>query len=204
MMLNGGDFNMGMGDVKTGKLIYHLTELNNLDSILEHGLLSRKEMIEKELIFEDIADQEIISKRKQLGLDDYVPFHFQPYSSFDKAVKSTYSDSEFIYICVSRELARHNKFKILATHPTSAEASDLYEYDEGLANIDWDAMHTMGTENTRIKHIKMAECLTNLIIPGDCFQCIYVSNKKTKAVVQEKLKAKGSINPPYVDEQKWF
>lgn len=195
---------MGMEDVKNGKLIYHLTELSNLDSILEHGLLSRKHMIEKELIFEDIADRKIISKRKQLGLDDYVPFHFHPYSSFDKAVKSTYSDSEFIYICVSRKLAKHNKFKILTTHPTSAQASDLYEYDEGLENIDWVAMHTKGTENTRIKNIKMAECLTNLIILPEHFQCICVSNAKTKAVVQEKLKTYGSINPPYVDIRDWF
>lgn len=121
MMINGGDFIMAMGDVKNVKLIYHLTELSNLDSILEHGLLSRKDMIEKKLIFEDIADQEIISKRKQLGLDGYVPFHFHPYSSFDVAVKSKYYNSEFIYICVERALARHNKFKILTTHPISAE-----------------------------------------------------------------------------------
>lgn len=195
---------MGMENIKTGKWIYHLTELSNLDSILEHGLLSRKNLIERELIFEDIADQEIISKRKQLGLDDYVPFHFHPYSSFDKAVKSTYFDREFIYICVSREWARDNEFKILTTHPTSAQASDLYDYDEGLENIDWVAMHTKGTENARIKHIKMAECLTNIIILPEYFQCIGVSNYKTKALVQEKLKAYGSINPPYVDKRNWF
>ena len=79
---------MAIDNIKTGKLLYHLTRLSNLDSILEHGLISRKLVKDNGVRFFDIADSEIISKRTELGLDEYTPFHFHPYSSFDVAVKA--------------------------------------------------------------------------------------------------------------------
>ena len=135
---------MAIGNIKTSKLLYHLTRLSNLDSILEHGLVSRKLVKDNDVRFFDIADQEIISKRTELGLDEYTPFHFHPYSSFDVAVKSTYSDEEFIYICITRGLAKDNNFKILPRHPLNNEENyQLYDYDEGFEAIDWDtSAHT--------------------------------------------------------------
>lgn len=38
---------MGIENVKQGKLIYHLTKLSNLDSILELVLLPREGMLKK-------------------------------------------------------------------------------------------------------------------------------------------------------------
>lgn len=49
-----------------GKLIYHITHINNLPSILKVGLLSRKKLLRNpSLSFTDIADSEILSKREQ-------------------------------------------------------------------------------------------------------------------------------------------
>ncbi|WP_019377557.1 DarT ssDNA thymidine ADP-ribosyltransferase family protein [Virgibacillus halodenitrificans] len=197
---------MAIEDVKTKKLLYHLTRLSNLDSILEHGLVSRKLVKDKSVRFFDVADQEIITKRTELGLDEYTPFHFHPYSSFDVAVKSTFADEEFIYICILREVAKHNKFKVLPRHPLNNEETyQLYEYEEGFKTIDWDTMHTLGTEERYTKSVKMAECLTNLRVPADVFQCIYVKNEDTKATVQQKLQSKGfTKKPPYVDIGPWL
>lgn len=192
--------------VKEGKLLYHLTRLSNLESILEHGLVSREIVKNNDIHFFDIADHEIVTKRGELGLDRYVPFHFHPYSSFDVAVKNTYANEEFIYICISRETARNYKFKILPRHPLNKEETyQLYDYDEGLEAIDWDTMHTPGTEETYIKSVKMAECLTDQVIPPERFQCIYVKNDETKSSVEGKLTAKGIIKkPPYVDVGVWL
>ncbi len=46
-----------MGKIERGKLLYHLTELSNLDSIIKHGLVSRKTLSEKGVRFSDVADQ---------------------------------------------------------------------------------------------------------------------------------------------------
>ncbi len=196
---------MGMQDIRDGKLLYHLTRLDNFDSILEKGLLSRRFVKDNRISFYDVADSEIITKRTLLSLDDYIPFHFHPYSSFDVAVKSTYSDTEFIYICITRDLARLNKFKILPKHPLSIEECKLLDYDEGFNKIDWNTMHTLGTNDEYTKHVKMAECLTNLIIPVTFFKCIYVKSDKTKTDIIKKLKQKNiQVPPPFVQVQKWF
>ncbi|WP_297417309.1 DarT ssDNA thymidine ADP-ribosyltransferase family protein [Clostridium sp.] len=195
---------MGINNVKQGKLIYHLTKLSNLDSILEYGLLPRKTIVEKNIGFSDVANQEIISKRTELGLDIYTPFHFHPYSSFDVAVKNTYGNEVFIYICISRSDAEYNEFKILPRHPLNMEECKLMDYKEGFDNIDWDTMQSKGREDDYAKKVKMAECLTELAVPANVFQCIYVKDDETKNIVEKKLKDHGITDkPPYVDVMPW-
>lgn len=195
-----------MSSIKEKKLLYHLTRLSNLDSIIEHGLVSRKLVKNNDVKFFDIADQEIISKRTNLGLDEYTPFHFHPYSSFDVAVKNTYSNEEFIYICIQRDLAKSKNFKILPRHPLNTEKNfQLYDYEEGFKAIDWDTMHTTGTENPYVKSVKMAECLTQQILPAEFFHCIYVKSEETRVAVKRKLESKGIIStPPYVSVGRWL
>lgn len=71
--------------IKDGKLLYHLTKLKNLDSIIKNGLLSRNELISKNIDFSDVANKDIIEKRK--NINDYIPFHFHQDSAFDVYVK---------------------------------------------------------------------------------------------------------------------
>uniref|UniRef100_UPI0026287B6F DarT ssDNA thymidine ADP-ribosyltransferase family protein n=1 Tax=Clostridium sp. TaxID=1506 RepID=UPI0026287B6F len=81
----------------------------------------------------------------------------------------------------------------------------LYEYDEGFELIDWDTMQRVGTTDNYSKHVKMAECLTDLNIPADDFRCIYVKSKETKEMVEDMLNENGiNINPPYVNVQIWL
>ena len=54
---------MGIETARNQNLLYHLTKLSNLESIIEHGMLPRRKVIEQGLGFEDIADAKIISKR---------------------------------------------------------------------------------------------------------------------------------------------
>jgi hypothetical protein len=195
-----------MGNIKEGKLLYHLTKTSNLDSIIENGLMPRRRVSEQSVPFADVADPNIISKRTLLNLQDFVPFHFHPYSAFDVAVKRRYGKGEFIYICILREKAKYNKYKILPIHPLSPTGRiTLYEYDEGFKLIDWDTMHTPGNEERYKKHVKMAECLTNKVIQAKSFQCIYVQSEATRKLVEWKLR-NYNINsrPPYVNVGRWF
>lgn len=178
---------MGIESAEKGSWLYHLTKLRNLDSIIQNGLESRRLLLHKGVIFEDVANADIMSKRTELGLDKYIPFHFHPYSSFDVAVKSKYCDEDFIYICVNRDLAKNNKFKILPKHPLTIEECNLYEYEEGFKLIDWNTLTQKGLDNDYAKHVKMAECVTELIVPVNCFQSIAVKNAEIKAIVERKL-----------------
>ena len=178
---------MGLENVKSGKLLYHLTELKNLESIIRFGLIPRKVLLENTVTFEDIANLEIIVKRERLGLDEYIPFHFHPYTAFDLAVKKQHANDEMMYICIRRELARRNNFKVLPKHPLSLEDCQLYDYEEGFKRIDWDTMAKVGLTDPDSKQTKMAECLSAKVIPVDCFQCFYVPSEQSKEFAENKM-----------------
>ena len=59
--------------VRDQKLLYHLTSINNIESIFEKGLLARSCLSDD---FDDVADPDIIAKRKKMGILDKIPFHF--------------------------------------------------------------------------------------------------------------------------------
>lgn len=197
---------MGLENVKSGKLLYHLTELKNLESIIRFGLIPRKVLLENTVTFEDIANPEIIVKRERLGLDEYIPFHFHPYTAFDLAVKKQHANDEMMYICIRRELARRNNFKVLPKHPLSLEDCQLYDYEEGFKRIDWDTMAKVGLTDPDSKQTKMAECLSAKVIPVDCFQCFYVPSEQSKEFAENTLRAYGIKFPsPFVNVMpQWF
>lgn len=46
-------------NIKEGKLLYHLTHIDNLDSIIKNGLLPRTRVIENDLLCTDVANEDI-------------------------------------------------------------------------------------------------------------------------------------------------
>lgn len=197
---------MGLENAKRGKLLYHLTKYSNLESIIDNGLVSRKILKENKAVFGDVANPEIISRREELGLEKYIPFHFHPYSSFDVSVKSTFANEDLVYICIQRSLAISNEFKILPKHPLTVDECVLYNYNEGFDLIDWDTLMEVGRIDMYAKHVKMAECVTDLAIPIDCFQGIYVKSEIVKTKVIDLLDEKKiESHLPYVNTQpNWF
>ena len=197
---------MGLKDVKNGKLLYHLTKLDNLDSICKNGLLSRKSLEDIKCKFLDIADSDIIAKRRELGILDLIPFHFHPYSAFDIAVKNSYKDDIFIYICLLRKYAKSMNFKILPIHPLSNESSKVYGYSVGFDLIDWESMSTLNNDNEHIKCVKMAECLANSPLYLNDYVQIYVPREEVKDMVVNILRSYGfAPPPPYVTiRPEWF
>lgn len=197
---------MGIETARNQNLLYHLTKLSNLESIIEHGMLPRRKVIEQGLGFEDIADAKIISKRQELGLDSYTPFHFHPYSAFDVAVKNTYRNEDMIYLCITRRKAQHDNYKILPKHPLSVSECQLYNYDEGFEKIDWETLQEKNRHDSYAKQVKMAECLTDKTIYINEFYCMYVKSDIVKDKVIKILNDKRVVFPPphiYIQEV-WF
>ena len=71
-----------------------------------------------------------------------------------------------VYICVDRDFARSKNFLVLPQHPLSSDDFELYPFDEGMSKIDWDTMMEVGRDDQYAKEVKMAESLTDLIIPA--------------------------------------
>jgi hypothetical protein len=148
---------------------------------LLYGLVARNYLHS----FDDVADSNIINFRKENSLNVYVPFHFFAGNPFDGRVQKKYPGKEFIYICVHRNFAKLNDFKIIPRHPASMEVFTTYNYLNGLEIIDWDKMDLRDYSDWDCKQICMAECLSPITITPDNFKCIFVRN----AEIEERVKS---------------
>jgi hypothetical protein len=188
-------------NARDGKLLYHLTALDNLPSIIENGLLPRSVLLNNNVPFCDVANSAIIFERQDL--DKYTPFHFHPRTPFDYAVKLNNPNISFVYLCLQRDIAKDNDFLILPQHPLSTLKPQLYNYEEGFSLIDWDAMAQSSSFSSTAHSTHMAECLTEKPIPVNCIQQIGVKDEQTKYIVEEMLQdVDGTL--PYINIQPWF
>ena len=191
---------MPLRNARELKQIFHLTALDNMPSIIQNGLMPRQLIRSRGKEFCDIADQGIIEERNTIDLNAYIPFHFHPYSSFDIAVKASHPETQFVYIALKREFARYSGFKVISAHPLSDEKPELLDYDEGFAQIDWDAISQGNEDRRATKQARMAECLTDRIIPAALFQNVYVHDEQTKKHIECLFEQNGITDqPPYVN-----
>lgn len=92
---------------------------------------------------------------------------------------------------------------ILPKHPLSAEEVQLLDYDAGIAAIDWDAMESSSTLSDYNKNVRMAECLTEKVVPVKFFHSIVVRDESIKRIVEQKLQIVHGARP-YVNIQPWL
>lgn len=169
--------------IKDQKLLYHLTALENLESILKHGLISRSQAYEKG--FKDIADEEIIDSRKNYSLDEFVPFHFFTKNPFDGSVQKNYPDIEFVLITVQRAFAEKQGWSIIPLHPLSNEKFELLSYKDGVQAVNWELMEQRDYSNRECKQACMAECLSPKPVLARDFHSVFVKNDETKRTVNQ-------------------
>ncbi|MEK0315651.1 DarT ssDNA thymidine ADP-ribosyltransferase family protein [Cohnella sp. 56] len=179
--------------IRDQKLIYHLTSIQNFESILQSGLLPRNQLDS----FIDVADAEIIEFREANSITDYVPFHFFSKNPFDGRVQRDRPDEEFIYITLKRSYAKDNGFLIIPQHPISMEEFSMYSYEEGFDVIDWETMDVRDYHNTLCKNICMAECVSPSLIDSSDFHCIFVKNADQKKIITD-LSSKYYDKIPYM------
>lgn len=172
--------------------IYHLTSVQNLPSICEHGLLPRRELIQRGFVFEDVADGGILNGRAQFGLDDMVPFHFIPKSPFDYAVVRNRPSEHFALLAVRRDHASTQGWKIIPRHPlTASEAPDILDWEQGMSRIDWAQMdrkpRPYDTDH-ECKMVCMAEALSPQTVTLNQIAAIYIPSDETKIQVERIIK----------------
>lgn len=166
-----------------GKLLYHITHIDNISSILKNGLLYREELNRRGMYnFRDIADHEIIAKRENYKsrLSKYVPFHFFAKNPFDCAVCNKYDSKNLVIITIRRELHKTKKMFVIPSHPLDTHTPEIYNYDDGFEKINWNILDMQGNRdynNPEIKKACMAECLIeNIVKPTEFFK-LYVKDE---------------------------
>ena len=144
--------------IKDGKLLYHLTALSNMESILTNGLQPRASLGNS---FIDIAEQDIIDFRNAHKISNVIPFHFFAGTPFAGRVQIDHPEKEFVYLTLHRNTASStkNNFKIFPTHPKHMNPLAVYDYKEGFSMIDWELMEKRDYSDPECKEVCMAECV---------------------------------------------
>lgn len=179
--------------VRNKKLVYHLTDLSNLRSMIAIGIQCRRNL--SGTAFMDHADAEILRERADHALDQYVPFHFLAKSPFDYAVVRKAPNTQFILIAIPRHYAAANHWRICPRHPlTASEAPTVLEWEQGVDAIDWDQMDKADRNYDVDRECKlacMAEALSPSVVPVVAWQAIYVATQATENAVKSILATAG-------------
>lgn len=184
--------------IQEQKLLYHLTDLDNLESILKKGLMSRYELNGK---FKDVADPDILEGREKYDLHKMVPFHFFAKNPFDGRVLADHPHESFCLISVYRSFAKSRKWEIIPKHPLSkASAFEICDYESGFEKIDWKKMNKREYSDPDCKSVCMAECLSPSTVDAKDFRIIYVKSEQehklvTKLIKRHNLDTIVTINP---------
>lgn len=168
---------------KDGSLLYHITALDNLDSIIENGLQPRNYI---KGCFKDVADKEILKDREKYKLEEHTPFHFFAGTPFAGSVQIAFPELNFMYISIDRSLAIHNNFVIIPSHPLHY-GEDALSWENGMQTINWDLMNERDYSNHECKEVCMAESLFKGRVLCQHFKGIYVKNESQKKLVEKKL-----------------
>ena len=187
---------------KEGKLLYHLTRIDNIPSILEKGLQPRANLDAGD--FKDTADPDIIEERKAYkdDLSEYVPFHFFVKNPYDGAVCKKEGSENMAIIAISRPGDCSDGYYIVPNHPLSGDP-DLLPYQEGIEKVQWDLLENRDYSDPKVKQACLAECDVNHPIDPKDFAFIYVKTETAgnevcglcKSADSEELAKKVQVNP---------
>jgi len=170
---------------KDKKLLYHMTDIRNLDSILNNGLKPRADVEQ----FVDIADPDIVAARGKFELDQCVPFHFYAPTPFAGRVQLAHPETSFVFITVRRAVAESNGWLIVPNHPLDNSKPETTSYTAGFERIDWSRMQQRDYKDPASKKACMAECLAPGVVPNRKFSSFFVKDEADREIVQKLLTA---------------
>jgi hypothetical protein len=185
-----------MPDIKDQKLLYHLTSLENIVSILQRGLLPRAQLES----FADVANPEIIQNRGNYGLERFVPFHWFARNPFDGRVQQDHPRKTYVLIAVRRTLAQAENWPVIPRHPLANGEPQLLNYQQGVSSIDWETMNRRDYHDSDCKSVCMAECLSPRPVQASDFFRIYAPTEEVaqqvRAIVDRlRLHVEVDVNP---------
>ncbi|MCA1202403.1 type II toxin-antitoxin system toxin DNA ADP-ribosyl transferase DarT [Priestia flexa] len=189
------------------KLLYHITDINNLDSILQQGgLLANSIVKDKGVEYENIAHTNIQDRRLTTNvplhpngnLHEYVPFYFSPRSPMLYAIhkgrveKYEKGQSQIIYLVSRTDIIHNAGLEYVFTDGHAIMwFTEFYKDLKNLDKIDWDVMASHywsdTPEDPDRRRRRQAEFLVHNIVPIDLFLGIAVKNEEMKQKVLKVL-----------------
>ena len=185
------------------RCFFHMTDISNVESILQNGLLCTNERIRRGIAHTDVANGVIQERRSNTPVTcghggtvhDYVPFYFTSISPMllSLVLSKNYEQADMVFICLKID-------KLLSLDAIFTDASantvvppNFYDDVARLSLLSWDKIddRRWRWDDVEERHRKMAEVLIyNRVDPLD-IEAIVVSNGDHKRKVEKFLSATG-------------
>jgi O-acetyl-ADP-ribose deacetylase (regulator of RNase III) len=179
------------------KSLYYITHVENLPSILQHGVLSHQKALDMSVSFTPIYDGDIVSNRSQKKtpaekiLWEYANFYFQPRNPMMYRVRNEQGIKNIAVIAIQSTIL-HRPGAFITDGNAANEPTKFYALDDGLKVLadqwiiiqnDW-----WKSEDGSKRRI-MSECLVPEKVEPTAIHSIYVSQTETKERVAQLLGA---------------
>ncbi|NVM56679.1 MAG: DUF4433 domain-containing protein [Desulfobacterales bacterium] len=190
------------------KGFYYITHIDNLPSILRHGILSHKLVEERNISYTPIYDIEIVTDRKDILAPDgrslwsFANLYLQPRNPMLYRVIHEKSYNDIVVVQVKPDLLNRPDI-FITTGNARASLSDILPQKEALKRLrrimkDVDVVWWKPEDGSKRKI--MAECLVPDLVPPDFIQAVYVATHE----VAERARRLLLFDKPVIPEPNMF
>ena len=179
--------------------LYHLTHVDNMPSILDHGLLSHNDAHARGLMMEDLSDPGVQDRRADLRLDDrplhdYVCLYFNPRNPM--LFKRRVHQDDIVILCLDRQLLEQS-WAFFTDGNAAGDATEFFADPRDLAKLDWDCIQgEYWNDSEDGKRKRCAEILVPHAIPFDEVRRVCVRTDSTQTRLSEWMSAAGRQETP--------
>ncbi len=172
--------------------LFYITHIDNVPSILKHGILSHERVLAEEIQYTHIYAEDIVANRREKQTPDghslwhFANLYFQPRNPMLYRVIHEKSANEVAIISVRPEILDRLDIFIStgnAAH-SSSEILTVGEVQKRLRQIIKDTKLEYWKEEDGSKRKIMAECLVPDMLSPDLIQTIYVATRSAKTDVE--------------------
>lgn len=161
--------------MNTPRYFYYFTHIDNLKSILTHGILSRNKINKLQINFTPIHDKKVIERRKNKKfknkpLWDYVNVYFRPINPMYHIVKKY----PIVVLQITSDIIHNKNAGITDGNSASKDTRFFEDIDKGLSTLDSEQFN-----NNLDKRKLMAELLIYEKILPEKIITIYINKKNS-------------------------
>ncbi len=180
------------GTGKSIKELCYITHVDNVPSILRHGILSHELIQSRGIKYTPIYDEEIVSNRRTItapngkSLWSFANLYFQPRNPMLYRVTREKRLEDIAVIAVRRDIL-NRKDIFVANGNAASSNTQIQQVSPGIIDTIAGQIDKVWWEDVDGKRRIMAEALVPEEIPPDFIHAIYVSSHEAAAKVREAL-----------------
>lgn len=164
--------------------LYFITHIDNVPSIVKHGILSHKSVAERGIEYTPVYDAGIVANRKAkttpdaLSLWDFANLYFQPRNPMLYRVLHEKSAKDLAILGIQPRVLQ-NPGVFISDGNAASDATEIFPAPEGLNAIGgiWKTIRSEwwnATDGSKRKI--MAECLVPDLVPPEFIDTVYVAS----------------------------